>query len=107
MKKTRPKTTLQAFKEAFEVFRVRGYRVRFHSFHWGQKPTRPTVYRSVKEVNTVSAVLSSAYAKDERGSWLYWPKASELVEHAPGVFWVLNDVMGDVLVYDFAEGLKD
>lgn len=104
MKATRPKTSLQAFKEAFEVFRTRGYRVRFHRFHWGQRPAEPPIYRSVEKLGATYVVLSSK--TDDKGSWLYWPKACELVEHAPGVFWVLNDIMGDVLVYDFADGLK-
>ena len=91
-------TTLQKFKAAF----VEGREFRFHSFYWGQKPKNILTRRVVKVQTTQVQLTPWQDGKPGRVSHLRWPKASEVVEHKENVFFVLNDIMGDVLVYYFS-----
>jgi hypothetical protein len=91
-------TTLQRFKAAF----VEGREFRFRNFHWGQKPKNILTRRVVRVQATQVQLTSWQDGKQEQVSYLRWPKASEVVEHKENVFFVLNDIMGDVLVYDFS-----
>lgn len=101
-------TTLQRFRAAM----IEGRELNFRRFVWGQKPS-PTVKRRVMKARSRDVIISSE-RDPVRGSHLDWPKASEVVEHAPGVFFVLNGytdnrngeetyVALDVMVYDFSE----
>ncbi len=92
-------TTLQRFKAAF----TEGREFRFHNFHWGQKPKNILTRRVVRVQATQVQLTPWKLPGDlSQVSYLRWPKASEVVEHKENVFFVLNDIMGDVLVYDFS-----
>lgn len=99
-------TTLQRFRAAM----IPGRELVFYRFVWGKKPS-PAVKRRVMQARSRDVIISGE-RDPVRGSHLEWPKASEVVEHAPGVFFVLNGytdnrngeetyVPLDVMVYDF------
>ena len=101
-------TTLQRFRAAM----VEGRELRFYRFVWGRKPS-PAVKRRVMKVRSRDVIISSE-RDPARGSHLEWPKAGEVVEHAPNVFFILNGytdnrngediyVPLDVMAYDFSE----
>lgn len=97
-------TPLQSFK----AYAVAGAELWFHRFLWGRKPT-PPVKRRVMAKRSHDVIISSE--RNEKGSHLQFPLARKIVEHRPGVFWILNDDEGDgrpytafdVMVYDFNE----
>lgn len=94
-------TPLQKFRALLDEYAGRGRVLFFKRFVWGQK-AKNLCYRQVLQTRSRDVILTS-WKDGVTKSYLGYPKAKHVVEHAPRVFFVLNDIMpGEVLVYDFS-----
>lgn len=94
-------TPLQAFRACLDEYAGTQQQLWFKRFVWGQK-AKDVTSRRVLQTRSRDVILTS-WKDGVTKSYLGYPKAKHVVEHAPRVFFVLNDIMpGEVLVYDFS-----